>query len=100
MQERTGLLVVALVTAAAFVALAAPNLGIGLASDLPFSPGDPAAEQLSRPVLGAPDGPGWLGTTLLSRLALVVPAGTEAQRLGALSLLAGCLLYTSPSPRD
>ncbi|GEM_PF-6288097 len=91
MQERTELLVVALVTAATFVALAAPDLGIGLASDLPFSPGDPAAEQLSRPVLGAPDGAGWLGTTLLSRLALVVPAGTEAQRLGALALLAGVL---------
>ena len=58
MQERTGLLVVALVTAAAFVALAAPNLGIGLASALPFSPGAPAAEQLSRPVLGAPGGRG------------------------------------------
>ena len=74
-----------------FLALAAPDLGVSLPAGDPFSSRDPLATQIVGPGLGAPGGAGWLGSTLFSQLALLVPIGAPAARLGGLAILAGLL---------
>ncbi len=72
-----------------FVPLMAPDMGLGLAQADPPVPLDPAVRLLVGPGLGAPGGPGWLGSTLLARLALLLPVGTPSARLAVLALAAG-----------
>jgi hypothetical protein len=61
-----------------FVPLMAPDMGLGLAPADPPVPLDPAVRLLVGPGLGAPGGPGWLGSSLLARLALLLPVGTPS----------------------
>ena len=72
-----------------FLSLMAPDMGLGLAPSDPAIPLTPSARLLVGPALGAPAGPGWLGSTLLARLALALPIGTPSTRLAVLALVAG-----------
>ena len=91
MGERTGLVAAVVLALLTFVALAAPDFGVGLDDGTAFDQSEPAVTQVLGPALGAPGGPGWLGSTVLSRLALAVPVGGPARRLGALAVAAGLL---------
>lgn len=71
--------------------LTAPDLGVSLPSGDPFSPRDSLATQIVGPGVGAPGGTGWLGSTVVSQLALLLPIGAPAMRLGGLAILAGLL---------
>ena len=72
-----------------FLSLMAPDMGLGLAPSDPAIPLTPSVRLLVGPALGAPAGPGWLGSTLLARLALALPIGTPSTRLAVLALVAG-----------
>ena len=72
-----------------FLPLMAPDMGLGLAPSDPAVPLTPSARLLVGPALGAPAGAGWLGSTLLARLALALPIGTPTTRLAVLALVAG-----------
>ncbi|MEE2637791.1 MAG: hypothetical protein VYE68_11235 [Acidobacteriota bacterium] len=67
-----------------------PGFGLPLAQSGPsFSPTDSLAIQLVEPRLGTSDSPGWLASTLVSRVWLLAPLGNDASRLAALALVAG-----------
>lgn len=72
-----------------FLPLMAPDMGLGLPPADPPVPLTPAVRLLVGPGLGAPGGPGWLGSSLLANLAFLLPVGTPAVRLAILALVAG-----------
>jgi hypothetical protein len=74
-----------------FASLMAPDMGLGLVPPDPIVPLDPAVRLLVGPGLGAPGGPGWLGSSLLARLALLLPLGSASARLAVLALAAGVM---------
>ena len=81
---------------AVFLPMMAPDMGVGLPATAPPLPLTPAARLLVGPVVGSPGAPGWLGSSLLTRVALALPTGTPTTRLAILALVAGvaaALLY-------
>lgn len=89
MGERVWMGAAGILALGVFVPLMAPDMGLGLAPADPPVPLDPAVRLLVGPGLGAPGGPGWLGSSLLARLALLLPVGSPTARLAVLALAAG-----------
>jgi hypothetical protein len=91
MGERAWIAVAGALALVVFLPLAAPDLGFRLPTGQPFSTADAPVVQIVGPVMGTPRGAGWLGSTLLSRLALLPPIGAPAARIGGLAIIAGLL---------
>ncbi|MEO2197854.1 MAG: hypothetical protein ABGY72_17440 [bacterium] len=89
MAERAWMAAAGVLALGVFLPLMAPDMGLGLAPSDPAIPLTPSARLLVGPALGAPAGAGWLGSTLLARLALALPIGSPSTRLAVLALLAG-----------
>ena len=91
MGERAWMTAAGALALVVFLSLAAPDAGINLPPGDRFSPAASPAVQVIGPAVGAPGGVGWLGSTQLSQLALLLPVGAPTARLGALAIVAGLL---------
>ncbi len=93
MRERIWSAGAAVAAGVLFALVSVPDLGVSLITTLPSTPlleADPVV-QASVSRLGAPDAPGWLASSVISRVFLAAGPGSPVEALGVMAVLAGAL---------